>query len=40
MLLAPVFATPVLPLVVDPVALVFGFIVTLVALRLLLAELL
>jgi hypothetical protein len=39
MLLAPVFATPVLPLVVDPIALVFGFVVTLVAVRLMLADL-
>jgi hypothetical protein len=39
MLLAPVF-TPVLPPVVDPIALLFGFVVMLVAVRLILADLL
>ena len=39
MFLAPVFATPVLPLVVDPIALLFGFVVLLVGVRLMLAEL-
>ena len=39
MFLSPVFVTPVLPLVVDPIALVFGFVVLLVAVRLMLADL-
>jgi hypothetical protein len=40
MLLAPVFVSAALPLVLDPIALVFGFVVVLVTLRVMLADLL